>query len=146
MWEKRFGFKLFHPNERAIFQIMKPCKGEEEFTHNIAALAILIDQLNVKDMKKRVAVKEGSVNILEEFLKNEVGEFPPEVISNLRDIVVMRSKRFPIHVTDTKFVEVVIRLTGKYPPVWADLWVKALRMYEESLEKLLNLLQKKPQD
>lgn len=57
----------------------------------------------------------------------------------------MRSKRFPIHITDTKFVEVVIRLTGKYPPAWADLWVKALEMYEESLKKLLNLLQTKTQ-
>jgi len=145
LWERTFGFKLFLSNERAIFQIMKPCRGEEEFTHNIAALAILIDQLNVKDMKEHVVTKEGSINVLEDFLKKEIGDFPPEIISNLRDIVIMRSKRFPIHITDTKFVEVVIRLTGKYPPAWADLWVKALEMYEESLKKLLNLLQTKTQ-
>ena len=85
LWERTFGFKLFRSNERAIFQIMKPCRGEEEFTHNIAALAILIDQLNVKDMKEHVVTKEGSINVLEDFLKKEIGDFPPEIISNLRD-------------------------------------------------------------
>ena len=65
----RFGFKLFYLNERAIFQIMRPCRNEEEFTNNIAALALLIDQLNTTEMKKVVGEKEGSMSILETFFK-----------------------------------------------------------------------------
>jgi proteasome beta subunit len=140
--KKKFGFKLFHPNEIAIFQIMKPCRNEEEFTHNIAALALLVDQLNVEEMKKVVGGKEGSVNILEAFLAKNLKEFPTEIISNFRDIITLRSKKFPIHVTDPKFVEVVIRICGKYPPAWTTLWLEALSMYKKSIDKLLECLQK----
>jgi len=144
LWKKKFGFKLFHPNEIAIFQIMKPCRNEEEFTNNIAALALLVDQLNVEEMKKVVGEKEGSVNILEAFLTKNLKEFTTEIISNFRDIITLRSKKFPIHVTDTKFVEVVIRICGKYPPAWTNLWLEVLSRYKESLDKLLEHLQSSP--
>ena len=144
LWEKVFAFKLFRSNERAISQIMKPCRSGEEFTNSIAALSLLIDQLNIKEMKDRIAAeREGSVNILEEFLKKEIKGFCPEIISNLRDIVTMRSKRFPVHITDPKFVETVIRITGKYPPNWSDLYLRALDLYKESLSELLNCLQRR---
>ncbi|MEM3905954.1 MAG: hypothetical protein QXZ17_03660 [Nitrososphaerota archaeon] len=92
LWRKIFGFGLFRSNEYAIFQIMKPCRNEEEFTYNIEALAILIDQLNVDEMKKTVE-KEGSINILEEFLSRNIKDFPSKIISNFRDIMTLRSKK-----------------------------------------------------
>jgi 20S proteasome alpha/beta subunit len=52
LWKKSFDFPLFRNSERAIFQIMKSCRNEEEFTQNIAALALLIDQINVQEIKK----------------------------------------------------------------------------------------------
>lgn len=125
---------------RAIFQIAKPCRSESEFTENIAALSLLIDQINVNDIKKIVDGKEGSINILEAFLREKFREYPSEIISNLRDIKVMRSKKFPTHPTDSRFIEVVVRLTEKYPPNWPELYSKALEMYKDSLEKLLNCL------
>ncbi len=145
LWGKAFGFKLLLQNEKAVFQIMKPCRSESEFNNNIAALALLIDQLNIREMKKNITEKEGSINILEGFLTEKIRDFPSEIISNFRDITTMRSKRFPIHVTDPKFVEVVIKITGKYPPNWSDLYLKALNAYKESLNKLLDCLQKKHQ-
>jgi len=143
LWEKTFGFKLFNPVEKAVFQIMKPCRNEEEFTYNIASLALLIDQLNVKEMKKVIGDKEGSVNILEAFLSSSFKEFNEEIISNFRKIMTLRSKGFPIHVTDPKFVETIIEICGKYPPNWTDLWLRVLSMYDASLNKILELLQKK---
>lgn len=140
--ESRFKFKLFYPSERAIFQIMKPCRSEGEFTNNIAALALLIEQLNVREMKKVFREKEGSINILEEFASQYIEDFPADIIQNFRDIMTMRSKKFPIHTTDPKFMEVVIKITGVYPPNWSDLYLKALNSYEESLRKLLNCLSK----
>jgi hypothetical protein len=89
-----------------------------------------------------VGEKEGSILLLESFLKEKVKDFDQEIISNFRDIMVLRSKRFPIHITDPKFVEVVIKLINKYPPNWIDLWIKSLEMYEQSLNKLLKCLQK----
>lgn len=121
---------------------MKVCRNEEEFTNNIAALALLIDQLNIEKIKKSTIEREGTINILEEFLRENFKDFPPEIISNFREIMILRSKKFPIHTTDPKFVEAVIKIVGKYPPEWTELWIKALDMYKESLKKLLECLQK----
>jgi 20S proteasome alpha/beta subunit len=140
LWERQFGFKLFQPNERAILQIMKPCRSEDEFTNNILALALLTDQLNVKEMKKTISEKEGSITILKEFLEKNIGTFPSEIISNFRDIITLRSKNFPVHATDPKFIEVVIKLDGKYPPNLSNLYLKILGIYKESLNKLLDCL------
>ena len=141
--KKIFGFKLLRSSENCVFQIMKPCRNREEFTNNIAALALLIYQINIKEMKKTAKGKEGSINILEDFLIKDVKDFPSELISNFRDIMTLRSKKFPIHVTDPKFVETVVKLVGKYPPNWSELWLKALEMYKESSNKLLKCLEKK---
>lgn len=145
LWKKIFGFKLLLQNEKAVFQITKPCRSESEFTNNIAALALLIDQLNIKEMKKTVEERDSSINIFEGFLKEKIKDFPHEIISNLRDIITMRSKNFPIHTTDTKFVETVIKIIGKYPPNWSELYSKSLDNYKESLSELLNCLQKEAQ-
>ena len=141
--KKIFGFKLLRSSENAVFQIMKPCRNRGEFTNNIAALALLIDQMNIKEMKKTVKGKEGSINILQDFLIKNVKDFPSELISNFRDIMTLRSKKFPIHVTDPEFIETVVKLVGKYPPNWSELWLKALEMYEESLNILLKCFGKK---
>lgn len=143
IWNKAFGFKLLLSDEGAILQLAKPCRKEEEFTHNIATLALLIDQINIEEIKKGIDTEEpGSINLLEKFLGKYAKDFPSEIISNLRDIVTLRSKRFPIHQTDPKLVDTVLRLVGRYPPVPADLWQKALTIYKESIDRLLEYSQK----
>jgi 20S proteasome alpha/beta subunit len=69
-----------------------------------------------------------------------------EIISNLRDLLTLRSKKFPIHVTDPKFVEVVLKVTKKFPPNWSDLYLKSLDLYIDSLNKLLISIQKTHQN
>jgi len=141
--KRNFGFRLLNPDEIAAFQMAKPCKKEEEFTHNIASLALLTDQINIEEIKKMLNTKEtGSINLLQEFLNQYVKDSPSEVISNLRDIVTLRSKKYPIHPTDPKLVDTILRLVNRYPPIWTDLWMKALTMYKESMDKLLECLQK----
>jgi 20S proteasome alpha/beta subunit len=142
LFEAKFNFKLFNTSERAVFQMMKPCRSEEEFTSNIAALALLVDQLNVKEMKKTVGKKEGSINVLEAYTGQCIADFPPEIIQTFRDIMTLRSKKFPIHSTDSKFLEVVIKITGVYPPSWPDLYIKTLNLYSESLSRFLGCLSK----
>ena len=142
LFEAEFKFKLFYPSERAVLQLMKPCRSEGEFTNSIAALALLIDQLNVKEMKKAVPGKEGSINILQQFASERIGDFPTEIIQTFRDVMTMRSKKFPIHATNSRFVDVVVRVVGTYPPNWSDLYLKSLSLYERSLKELLDYLKK----
>ena len=143
LWKNKFGFKLQQQNEIAVIQITKLCRSESEFTDNICALALLLDQLNVEEMKKIGTEREGSINILEDFLKGKIKDFPSEIISNCRKIRTLRSGKFPIHNTSSKFIETVVEMTGKYPPNWPELYSKALDMYRESLNDLLKCLQEK---
>ena len=138
----KFGFRIFNANEKAVFQIMKPCRTEEEFTSNIAALALLIDQINVEELKKYAGEQGGSINLLQEFLVKSVEDSCSELISNFRDIMTLRSKKFPIHTTDIKFVEVVIKITGIYPPNWSDLYLRTLNSHEDNMKKLEDCLSK----
>ena len=93
-------------------------------------------------MKKAAEGKEGSINVLEEFAARNIQGFPSEVIQDFRDIMTLRSKKFPIHVTDPKFVEIVIKIMGVYPPSWSDLYLKLLNSVEGSLIKIQNCLGK----
>lgn len=145
-WEKKFRFKLLLQNEKAIHQISLPCRNESEFNNNILALALLVEQLNVKKMKKTVNEKEGSINILENILKEKFTEYPSKIIYNFRDIMTLRSKKFPIHSQDSRFTSVVINVIGYYPPEWAELYQKALDMLIESYELLVNLTNQSDSD
>ena len=141
LWQKRFNFRLILPQERAVFQLMKPCRSGDEFTNNISALVLLIEQMNVIGLKKRFPDTDGSINLLEQFLILNLPSFSVDLISNFRDISRLRSTKFPIHLADSKFVEVVIKLSGEYPPKWSNLYLKVLNMYSDSLAFLLLILQ-----
>jgi hypothetical protein len=146
LWLKRFNFRLFLPDEKAVFQIMKPCRSEEEFTNNIAAMALLIDQMDVKEMSKSITgAQRGSINHLEGFLAQNLRSSSTEFISKFRDVVRLRSTKHPIHRADSEFLEVVINLSEEYPPKWSRLYLKALNIYAESLASLLQLLQQHDQ-
>jgi len=125
---------------------MKPCRSEEEFTNNIGALALLLDQMNTTEMNKRIGESvpvSGSMSILERFVIQEVGSLPTGCISDFRDIIRLRSTKFPIHRADSDFIDVVIKLSGEYPPKWSKLYLKALDMYAKGLVSLLELLDHK---
>ena len=138
-WDKKFGFKLLLQNEKAIHQISLPCRNESEFNNNILALALLVEQLNVKKIKHTVHGKEGSINILESILKEKFTKYPLEIIYNFRDIMTLRSKKFPIHSQDSKFISVVINVIGYYPPKWPELYQKSLDLLIESYKLLVDL-------
>lgn len=101
-----------------------------------------IDLLNIKELKWSIPDKTGSINLLEEFLLEKKIKFPSEIITNLREIYILRRKGFPIHKTDSKFIEIVVKITGSYPPNWLELYSKSLDMYKDSLNKLFECLKK----
>ncbi|MCD6481738.1 MAG: hypothetical protein J7L31_05660 [Thermoplasmata archaeon] len=139
IFANKFGVKLFKDNEIAILDIRKLCANEEEFNNRIQALTTLIDEINVKELKKFIRNKKlnGSVNILEAFLEEQLPNYNKTIIANLRNIITLRSKKYPIHRDDARFIN-ALRYFGfrKYPPDWGKLWEVVLKKYLESLKLL----------
>jgi hypothetical protein len=142
-FEYRFGIRLFKENEKAICDIRKLCSNEEEFNNRIMALALLIDQIEVDDLKKRVkgTYETGSINLLETFLKENFSNYDKRIIQSFRQIITLRSKKYPVHPDDKKFIEALdyFGITA-FPPDWEELWERALKGYLESLKKLLEII------
>lgn len=140
-FNKKFRFNLFKQNEYAISEIQNNCRTETDFTSRITALALLIDGINSSELKKQLNTeKNGSINLLAEFLKEKYPDFNMNLIGNLRDIMSLRSKKMPIHEDDPKIIQVILRWEQKIPPNWSSLWKQALIKYEESLSELQKLL------
>jgi hypothetical protein len=143
VFEHKFNTKLFKENEKAICDIRKLCSNEEEFNNRIMALALLIDQIEVDELKKKVkgTYGTGSINLLETFLKENFPNYDKRIIQNLRQIYTLRSKKYPVHLDDKKFIE-AMKYFGitTFPPDWEELWERVLRGYLESLQKLLELI------
>lgn len=138
IFSDKFKIKLFKANEMAILDIRKLCSNEEDFNNRIQSLTTLIDEIDTEKLNKSVNKRiSGSINILEAFLKNSVLNYDKSIIANIRNIVTLRSKKYPIHHDDPKFIE-ALRYFGfqSFPPDWEELWEVVLKKYLESLEKI----------
>jgi hypothetical protein len=139
IFNSRFKTNLFKDHEMAILDLGKPCSNEDDFNNRIQSLNTLIDEMYTKDLGKYVDInKNGSVNILEAFLKVKLPNYDKTIITNLRTIVILRSKKFPIHKDDPKFIEALSYFGFQnFPPDWEKLWKVVLKKYLESLEKIV---------
>jgi len=141
IFKDKFEFELFQQNEFAISNIQRTCRNEGDFTDRISTLSMLIDEFNVTGLNKLLNTsKEGSINILETFLKEKYQDFNSAIITNLREIKVLRSKKMPIHEDDPKIIQVILKWGCKIPPNWYSLWMLALQKYSESIKMLGELL------
>jgi len=141
VFQKKFGFELFAQNEFAVSEVQKGCKSETDFTSKITALALLIDGMNVSELDKQLGTHpSGSINILETFLKETLPNFEPAIVTNLRDLMVLRSKKMPIHEDDPRLIQVILKWGNRIPPNWSSLWTQALAKYRESLIEITRLL------
>jgi 20S proteasome alpha/beta subunit len=128
---------LFRQNEASVSEIQRSCKNENDFTNRIAALAVLIDDMEIPRIDQEIGKeKQGSVNRLEAFAEKSLPKLNPECITNLRDIITLRSKKMPIHKDDPKIVQVLLKWEYRIPPNWGSLWIKALSKYRDSLVML----------
>jgi len=80
------------------------------------------------------------INLLETFLKEKYPKFNQKIITNLREIMTLRSKKMPIHKDDPKIIQVILKWEYKIPPNWSSLWIQALTKYRESLSELAKIL------
>lgn len=142
IFNNSFKTNLFKDHEMAILDIGKPCSNEGDFNNRIQSLNTLIDEMHIKKLGECVDInKNGSVNILETFLEIKLPNYDTTIITNLRNIVILRSKKFPIHKDDPKFIKALSYFGFQnFPPDWEELWKVVLKKYLESLEKIVTLL------
>jgi len=150
-FKDRFGtifFKSLPDDSVAIVECARPCKDARDFAIKIQALAGLIDRINESKIRNLIKDKEkkqlkGSINILEQILKENVPDYPRHIISNLRNLMSLRSKMYPAHATSSEIL-VILRNFGinEYPLVdWEKGWQKILQLCSNSLADLVKVFQ-----
>jgi len=150
-FKNRFGIRLFLPltdDAVAIKDLAKPCVNQTDFALKIQALAGLIDRIDEKGLKEKIKVKEkeklnGSINVLEQFLKENFPNYQKHIISNLRNLLALRSKMYPAHATASEVIVILGNFgLSKYPMSnWEEGVSKILRLCSNSLSALLTLVQ-----
>jgi len=142
IFNSKFKTKLFKENEMAILDIRKLCGNEEDFNNRIQVLTTLIDDMETEELKRFINNDtSGSINILEAFLEGHIPNYEKKITANLRNIATLRSKKYPIHRDDPKFID-ALKYFGfqGFPPDWGELWEVVLSKYFESLEELKKCL------
>lgn len=142
IFKQKFKTILFKDDEVAMNDIQKPCDNEEDFNNRIQALSTLLDKMETGALKKHVNLDlVGSVSILEGFLNKKFPGYSIKIISNFRNIIILRSKKHPIHPDDPGFIRALGYFGFRYPPDdWERLWKVVLDKYLESLELLFKCL------
>lgn len=146
-----FGFRLFNtlPDDCiAIVSSIKPCNDDEDFSLKIQALAGIFDRMNIDEMRKLIKDKtkqnlKGSINLLEQILKENVPNYPKSIIFNLRNLMSLRSKMYPVHATSAEIL-VILRNLGinNYPlDDWEKGWKKIFSLCSNSLVELVEAFQ-----
>ena len=150
-FKDRFGIRLFKPLPDdcvAVVDSIKPCQNARDFAFKIQALAGIIDRINESEIRSLVKEKKkqkltGSINILQQLLKENFPNYPRHIISNLRNLMTLRSKLYPAHATSSE-VLVVLRNFGidNYPlEDWETGWRKILGLCSNSLGDFVKILQ-----
>lgn len=133
--------EVFESNEKIIY-LLKPCNTESDFNSFILTISGIIDA-DLQKFTSYVIVPpslRGSINIYELYLNtiHGSGTYNPVIIQNLKDISVLRSKKFPTHF-DTPVWKQKVEALGFQFPVndWQGLSCKCLEIYFESLINIL---------
>ncbi|MEK6932175.1 MAG: hypothetical protein AABW56_00060 [Nanoarchaeota archaeon] len=97
-WKKKFGWDLFKPlnkeDEHHIKTLRIPNDEQKEFDEIVLSLnKIIIDSLNVEEMKKNLNFDESdkSISILQKYLEQKHKINVPQMIEFLRDLQNLRS-------------------------------------------------------
>jgi hypothetical protein len=143
VFKTRFKTAFFRQNEIAINDLRKSCSDEAEFNNRILSLALLIDGIEIASVSKLIKSKgkPGSINLLETFLDEQIIDYDKTIIRNLRMIVTLRSKKYPVHRDDPMYLNALSYFGfTEMPPDWQNLWETILFRYLESLRGLLSIL------
>ena len=97
-WKNKFGWELFKPlnkeDEHHIKTLRTPNNEQKEFDELVLSLnKIIIDSLNIKEMKKDLSFNKGdkSIYILEEYLKQKHKFNSSHLVDFLKNLQNLRS-------------------------------------------------------
>jgi hypothetical protein len=149
-FESKFKTRFFKPlldDCVATVDSIKPCENEEQFSMKVQALAGMIDR--IEESKARSLIKNkkgqtviGSINILEEILKENTVKYPKHAVQNLRNLMSLRNM-YPAHATTARIL-VVLQNFGiaNYPlKDWGKGWRRILTLCANNLGELADVLQ-----
>lgn len=90
--------------------------------------------------KKQVS---GSLNILEQILRDYSINYPSHAIRNLRNLVSLRNKMYPAHATSSEILVILQNFGIIECPLknWGKGWNKVLTLCSNSLGELVEALQ-----
>jgi len=150
-FKDKFGVRFFKsvPDDSiAVVDLINPCSNQREFALKIQALAGLLDRTNTNEIRDKIKDPEkrelsGSINILEQILKENSRSYSKHMISNLRNLFSLRSKMYPAHSTATEILTIIQNFgIAYYPPDnWEDTFQKILGLCISNLENLVKELQ-----
>lgn len=138
----KFNFGLIKDDTRSLIQISEECSDEKEFTTNISALSMIIDQIDVDSISTRLMNKPqpGSINALQELLEENYKGYNPKIVTNLRKIKEVR-KLWPIHRDERQGLRLVEEICGSFPiKDYRKCWHNIIDLYVESISLLRDLL------
>ena len=147
IFNERHGFQLFRtPDPKLVLSIQRECSNEDEFNNRIQALRAYLDCIDTKKLKEILDLRgdKKSIGCLEVYLKKFHSEYDKEIISNLRVLNTLRSKRIPAHPKEHRR-RIKRELTqlgyGRAEVIYDNsLWELILETFLDSMIKLKNAL------
>ena len=156
-WQAKFGKKagpLIRDDSRALKEIARGCSTPKEFTHLIATLNNFVDGFRLESMEVVVSEhghhltkRTGTINALETTLKLVRSGYDPLIITNLRILRVLRSKRWPIHSDDPEKLSAALQKLGfSQSPAegdaseWWRLWSEVQKRFLLVLDRLNKII------
>jgi len=148
-FKSRFGIRLFQAmadDSVAVVDLIEPCKNQRDFSLKVQALAGIIDRINEKELREKISRKEsikGSINVLEQFLKEYAPNYPRHIISNLKNLMSLRNKMYPAHVNAAEIITILRNFgIAKYPlDDWEKGITKIIQLCGNSLADFVGFLQ-----
>jgi len=138
LFRLKFDIKFLKDSE-PIMDLMGECKNEIEFNTRILVLTHIINNINHEKLKKKFETRGKSINFLKFILDEHCPHYDVKIIKNLRDIMNLRSDKYPIHTDNPEFLDVLNRWGFSFPPNWNKLYILALEKYLETIEELIDL-------
>jgi len=142
LMKKHYKIKLFDIQEHKVWnELSELCKNKKDFLLNIKAISNLIDWVNIKKLKNllKVPPKDGSINYLEVFLKENYLNYDLNIIKRLRRIIKIRIMF--VHKVTSESINAIKELGENYPDInYKKLWHKILLDFYASLRQLEEIL------
>jgi hypothetical protein len=142
LMKKHYKIKLFDIQEHKVWnELSELCQNKKDFLLNIKSISNLIDWVNIKKLKNllKVPSKDGSINYLEVFLKENYLNYDLNIIKRLRRIIKIRIMF--VHKVSPESINAIKELGENYPDInYKKLWHKILLDFYASLRQLEEIL------